>query len=420
MVTVLDVIEGFFGAFPTRADVLKLSLAEVEELGELAVQSAEAQPAPKDPALIYPGGLLGAHWQEPIFRRELSLALLYQPRLLVHDPLAEFFFDQVERVPRPRPLRTSAGHIVETGPDQWVAPHLYRSVRARPDDARNYLARVIESVGELAPLLRSGVVVARSQWPVVLDRATEIATSARHDVRSAVMSAIAKEAAETGTLPVWDNLRGMHVSLSEPWVAADQPWQWHPEFLYLAKTLAIADAAGATYAPMTSDELRLLRAKATILAREASRRHVKLEVLQEVASVLLPSAEMAPSTAVAMRQSDEAFEDWCATLRDIQRAASSAETPEELSDAVRDLLEPRAHAVTRTMKSKPSALDVVEGAVTTVVSGVVTGVGLTASAMSGLGAGVLSWLWRAYGPRHGPSGAEAVMAALLTDRQHRR
>lgn len=415
--TVLDVLEGFFGALPSRNDVELLSRDEVEELGDLAVESAEARvlETTDSDGLAYPGGWLGRHWDEPVFRRDLSLELLYQPRLLVHDPIADYFFRDVQAIPDAKSLRTARGVTMHAGPREWAAQLLYINEREDFETVRSRLAYTIECIVDLAPLLREGVVVALPQWPTVVARRRHIETSARHDIRDSAMGAVAASASlEGGQLPVWDNLRGVHVTVSDPWVSSDQPWQWHPEFLYLAKTLAVADAAGATYAPTTEDELRLLQAKARQAVAAVARDRIRPELLAEVGRVFVPDLQLAPAMAVAMRRSDDSFEDWRRLIRTIEHDARG-DTGYELRQFVEDTLVPQAAKVRRSVNRLPSLGDAAWGGLTAVVSGVVSqgGHGMGLTALGGLGAGALSWLWKAYGPRESLMGAEAVMASLV-------
>src|SRR4051794_4382261 len=105
MISALDVVEGFFGGTPTEQEIRALSRSQVEELGYLAQESASSsllEPVPAE--TYYPGGFLAGHWQFADIHEHLHLSLLYYPRLLVHDPLADFFFDDFDRHPKLRSL----------------------------------------------------------------------------------------------------------------------------------------------------------------------------------------------------------------------------------------------------------------------------------------------------------------------------
>jgi len=263
-VTVLDVLEGFFGGIPDEAAVRALDQHDIEELGDLAVQSAAAQATAQVPkGAVYPGGWLAGNWHEQLFRGELTLALLYYSALLVHDPLADFFFRDYGSLPPTRELRERRNRMtISGGPAVWGQAVSYEGMRSNPDAVLDYLVKVITFLVDAAPLLRSSALITRSQWPTILDRSQALMTSVRNDVRSREMqSAVAGAAAAGDPVPTWDNIRGLNVLPVGGLRASDEPWQWQHEFFYLAKTLAVADAVGATYAPPTNGDLAVLRVK---------------------------------------------------------------------------------------------------------------------------------------------------------------
>ena len=287
------------------------------------------------------------------------------------------------------------------------------------ESVRGHLSRTIGYLAELSPLIRSGVIVARAQWPTILEREQAIMTSARHDVRSVEMVAVAEAAAESGGLHRWDNLRGLNVTLSGGFVAVDRPWQWQPEFFYLAKTLAVADSAGAIYAPSTEDELRLLRTKSRQLGAVAGQERLPVEVLREISRVLLPDMQLDATTAVAMRLSADGFDDWRRSLRELQRRAGGG-TEAELRQQVEDDLMPRVREVERAVSRSTTMRNALQdGAATAVITGAVgaiesaqAGQGGSPGGLAGLGTGVLQWLWNAYRPRP-LEGAQGVLASLI-------
>lgn len=103
--TPLDVLDDYFGGLPGASVAQSLTLSQVDDLGDrvntTATQMSKMKPSP-DPIgdLVYPGGWLANGWQHGIFRNELNCALLYEPRLLVHDPLAEYFFSDFNLLPQ--------------------------------------------------------------------------------------------------------------------------------------------------------------------------------------------------------------------------------------------------------------------------------------------------------------------------------
>jgi hypothetical protein len=419
--TVLDVLEGFFGAIPGEAAVRALNHREIDELGHLVLQSAAvtaAAPAPT--GTVYPGGWLAGNWHEQLFRGDLTLALLYYPRLLVHDPLADFFFSDFASLPAGRPLRERHGRMtVSAGPAIWAPAVSYAGMRSNLDTLRDYLARVINFLLDVAPLLRSSVLITRSQWPTILHRSQALMTAVRHDVRSSDMQAVVADALAAGDpVPSWDTIRGLNVLPSSGLRDSDEPWRFQHEFFYLGKTLAIADAAGAKFVPPTESELKLLRIKANQAGRAAVLGRQPLEMLAEVARVLVPDFQLDARTAVAMRTSEDAFDDWHRGLRSLARGG---EAPiEELRERVEDELLPQVrrlrlatdHSTTMRQALKDTtATTVISGAVAAGAAGLASGdpvIGAAAAAVSG----VLQWAWKAYRP---PSlgGADAVMASLI-------
>src|SRR5664280_752946 len=420
-ITVLDVLEGFFGAVPDEAAVRALNQQQIEELGDLVVQSAAVTAAAAAPeGTVYPGGWLAGNWHEQLFSGHLTLALLYYPRLLVHDPLADFFFRDFGSLPPTKDLHELHGRMtVSSGPAMWARDAAYDGMRGNLDAVRSYLARVITFLVDAAPLLRSSVLITRSQWPTILHRTQPLMTSVRYDVRSAEMQAAVASAAAAGDpVPSWDTIRGLNIAPASGLRASDEPWQCQHEFFFLAKTLAVANAAGATYVPPTEPELDLLRVKVTQAGRAAVGGRQPLEMLAEVARVLLPDFQLDAHTAVAMRNSEDAFDDWQRGLRSL---AHAAEGPvQELRERVEDELVPKVRrvrqaadrsSVMRQALKDTSATTVFSAAVAAGAAGLAGGNPVIQGGAAAV-SGVLQWAWKAYRP---PSlgGSEAVLATLI-------
>lgn len=421
-VTVLDVLEGFFGGIPDEAAVRALDQHDIEELGDLAVQSAAAQATAQVPkGAVYPGGWLAGNWHEQLFRGELTLALLYYPALLVHDPLADFFFRDYGSLPPTRELRERRNRMtISGGPAVWGQAVSYEGMRSNPDAVLDYLVKVITFLVDAAPLLRSSALITRSQWPTILDRSQALMTSVRNDVRSREMqSAVAGAAAAGDPVPTWDNIRGLNVLPVGGLRASDEPWQWQHEFFYLAKTLAVADAVGATYAPPTNGDLAVLRVKVAQAQRAVVGDRQPRELLAEVARVFVPDLQLDARTAVAMRTSEEAFDDWHRGLRSLARATDNT-TAEELRGRVEDELLPKLRRVERAVDRSAIARQALrDQAATMLITGAVAvgaaGVAGTNTLIGGAAAaasGAIQWAWKAYRP---PSlgGEDAVLASLI-------
>lgn len=158
----------------------------------------------------------------------------------------------------------------------------------------------------------------------------------KKDLADPSMIAVAAEAQSTGDpLPMWDFIRGLKVSPSAGSSAQDEAQQWQYEFFHLAKTLAIADYFGACYEPVFESELQLLHTKMSVSQdRRVPTTATPMPVLTEVGRLLVPDLRLDLKTAVEIRQSEGAFEDWRARLRTLVRDGAS-DSPAELRDRVR-------------------------------------------------------------------------------------
>jgi len=416
--TVLDVIDNVLGSAPKAERVARLSLSELDGLRDRLSELWEAQHA--DPVVggaYLVGDWTPAFWSEPQMRTALANSLMYYPRLLVLDPLADFFGDR-SVIPEMHTIRyrrpDGQYNVVSSGPRIWTSHGIFDSLRDSPAVAATKVARILRNLYELEPLIRSGVLVVRSQWPTLRDRRQHIATSVRHDIQSDAMQRLARLPRPGGeALAVWDNLRGFQISMNGPVHAADARWKTEPEFYFLAKTLAVADAAGSQYVPSTESDLELLRAKVNNCLPH---RHPG-ELLQEVARVVLPTVDVPIKRAIEMRESSENFADWRSGLDQLRRS-SSADDPDELRERVEDDLRPRIHAVEREVartslstSARDEFSDLVISAMIGSAAALASGDGLTGVG-AGFGTGVAQWVRRAY-MRERPSGADAVLATLI-------
>lgn len=261
LVTPLDVLDDYFGGLPDLDITKSLTLLQIDELGEKVNTAAEKLSRMKPDSesigdLVYSGGWLANGWQGGIFRDELNCALLYEPRLLVHDPLAEYFVSDFSMLPEVS-LKGWGGVEIVAGARFW-ANHGRRVHRG--DDVegiRADLVAIFDVLNQLEPLIRSGVIVLRSQFPILNRDRHALAASVRADQRSEAMIAIAARR-EGMPLPRWDSLRGMHLSPPGGRLDTGEHAQWKDEFYYLAKTLMFSRSAGALYAPASANELALL------------------------------------------------------------------------------------------------------------------------------------------------------------------
>lgn len=426
--TVVDLIENFFGALPSERQILRLSDSQVNLLGELASEFGEAQAmSPVLPDTTYVGGWFGAYGMNAALERDRNIALLYYPRLLVHDPLAEFFFDGFDRLAKLRPIRTHSGSMaLSGGAEIWGGANTLARYRHQPEEVRRQLASIIGDVVAAAPLIRSGVLQTRSQWPSQVARRLALETSIRHDVNSAVMQKVAHaydESQADEKLQIWDNLRGLRVTPGEPVDRRDEPWTVQHEFFYLAKTLGFADSVGATYAPTTSADLALLRAKAASVPLTYAGRRYPARLLEEVAELAVPGLKIDLEDLVKMRADEDAFEEWRHQLSALSRASADDDLP-TLRERVADTLQPQIRRLeTRSTQSqfmskiKENSRGLVLTTGAAVFGEIATKGSPVVIASVTAGAGVLSWIWEAYRPLR-LGGTDTVLASLMKSRRN--
>ncbi|TDQ02338.1 hypothetical protein AXZ95_0611 [Leifsonia sp. 115AMFTsu3.1] len=403
---------------------MSLQLSKVDELRDRVLEYAAAaveEPVPE--GCVYLGGWLGAHWGTGAMEPERTLALLYYFRVLVHDPLADYFFSDTDRLRSNHPVHMGRGVTVQTvGPREMAETQSYGAIRADPDEAKSRLWQIITSVVSAEPLLRSGVLQARPQFPVLLSRSQPLEASVRHDLRDPAMWQVYRrydDAPAEQQLQVWDNIRGGRVTINERGYHNDSSLVAEPSYYYLAKTLGIADNYGAVYAPDTPASLDLLRAKASRLSAKIDGRNVPLTTLPTVAELLVPGLALDLRTAVKMRQSEADFEDWRRSLRELERACRD-DDPAELVAHVEDSLLPQVEKLSKRVNASSTLSSLRTMGSNFAITG---GVDLAAAGMTGDASvakaiavsattGVLQWIYSAYkAPRLG--GRDAILGALL-------
>jgi hypothetical protein len=419
--TVLDVIENALGERGDRRAWDKLTRVQLEDLRDrlLEFSQADAERATPEGTQVL-GGMFSRYWEDPIARAELSDALLYYPQLLVLDPFADFFAD-TSVLPSLRDLRYSRNGResmrISAGGAIWAHAD---SAERFGDDWGGVAARLSEicrNLYELEVPIRSGVIILRNQWAVLRRRRSALETSVRFDARSERMQTVMRSLQEEDArLPLWDNLRGFHITGSGQLNPADRAWEFQHFFFYLAKTLAIADSAQATYAPSWPGDLALLKAKVNATPTAG----YPPQVLAQVSSIILPATDVSIREAAAIRASSADFADWRAQLRAFAREAGAA-TPRELEERAKDVFEPQVRRVERELsgqKQRATKSAVTElllyGTISTAATAATSeslAFGAAVGAAAAATTGVVSWIRNAY-RKPQLHGADAVLAIL--------
>lgn len=442
-VTILDVIEGFFGEHPKPGDATKLSREQIVDFGERAVESANAQPmefnsmgaeiASDSDAYnpVYPGGFLSSWWSSKTMTRELRSTLLYHPQIIVNDRIADFFgLQRINDLPelRPRKIRLPDGHKAtgERGPRLWAGSTTYAGRKDDLNFIREWLDGELQDLAIMAPLLRSGAVITRSQWPIILENNQSMLSSSRHDVSSANMVGVAQRLTDQDSVGItaWDNIRGARVRGS--WERGpEDKWSWQPEFYYLAKCLAYAYATGSTYIPGNTPDLLLLRnkikevaAKLPVQITDTMSGDGATTLLSEVGKLVLPDVDVDMKTLVKIREDNDSFEDWRRFLRGLERDSRGLthnEIKEMIAGETSSLI-----LQTKNYKANSGLKDKFVGGAVEVGINVGPALGLAATTGGPLGAallpplltGVMSWVWAGVRPRNFPPDRYRVVATL--------
>jgi hypothetical protein len=425
--TIIDVLEALFGdddMSPER--VGKMKRADVEALAA-AVNEHYVGWASDEPTRLraHLGGWVAGNFGDSDARGVLATALLYADQVLLHDPLAEWFFLDRRRIRGPPPIRYrngaklqgSEGHLLAT--DGWIAH--------RDDLERNLreLRWMIPALAEMAPVIRSATAVLVPHLHVVVAAQEGLLSAVRHDLRddqfiAAIESPIDQQPVAT------DFSRGVRLELSGAGGMvsdADRRLSFagNPAY-YLNKTLAVASAAHALYMPPSATDWAIYEARVAAAARELKRvNDLDLKVLAALHSSRLPLFEgIELATVSRAREDDDAFGEWRAALRraarglqhlPVEGAAFEADSRQLLEDELapaQKAVEKDATYFRRLRQASPDAsVRLVAGA---------AGAGVAAAAVGGPPIGLLtagvsaaaSWALGALLPRKRSGVAEIV------------
>jgi hypothetical protein len=422
MPTVLDVLENALGERGDRVDWAKLSRSQIDNLRERLLEFSAADAHTNAPDGTYMmNGSFARYWEDPLFRGDLANALLYYPQLLALDPFADFFAD-TSALPPMRDLRymKNGREIMRLSGGGAIWSQGDSAERLGNDTAAvaNRLSEIAANLYQLEAPIRSNVVLLRNQWAVIKGARAALEASVRHDVRDASMQDTVRRLNDrNGQLSLWDNLRGFHITGSGDLHSPDAPWEFQHYFFHLAKTLAVADSAGAVYAPTQTADLELLAAK----IRATPPAGYPPQVLAEVGRVVVPTVDVAIAEAVSIRAGSEEFDLWRAKLRSLQKASAS-DSSAELRERIQDELQPEIARVRRELsgRGRRVAKDALTemllfGTISTAATAatsenVVTGtlVGVAAATATG----VVSWIRNAY-RRPVLHGTDLILASLV-------
>jgi hypothetical protein len=433
--TIVDLLENALGELSTeRAG--SLSPDELEGLAEVVNAFYDAWDVPvleSDDLRVYSGGWIAGNPQSEDARQYLYTTLLYAPSVVIHDPIAEWFDPDRERLESPPPIRAATGGIEVQGAEtQLRRADGYFVFRGEPERSRVYLTQAVRIIAELAPLIRCGIVIPIPQWRLVQRRQGSMLSAVRHDVRDEVLAALIATAVDDPP-PRTDQIRGLDVTPSGGVLPSDviRAVVQNPSY-FLAKTLALADATSSRYLPPAAIDAALLDHRLGKLGEELRRKSIDLQVVAGLAAAELPFlGSLDASTIVSIRQSgDVAFADWRAELRNTARTIEASPSDgdvfvTESREVIADALIPRAReverAVSRSRVMKDAAKDQVAnlsvGAAAATGGAAIAGAPLVPAALAGLGISAVGrWAYASlFGPK--PQGSRAILASLVKNRK---
>ncbi|HTB49678.1 MAG TPA: hypothetical protein VK701_01750 [Solirubrobacteraceae bacterium] len=426
--TVIDVLDNALDGDLTSERVHQLSLAEIHDLYESVNDFYDAwDPAPPpDGALrTHLGGWVARCPDHGAARDLLNSALLYAHEVVVYDPLAAYFQPGRSRL-RPLPAVRGIGIDIQASSVHLEATAGYERFADELDAHHTNLSAAVRQVAQLAPLIRSGAVLLVPHLRLVLARQDAIHTAVRHMIKDDEYRALLASPIDRPPLTQDDGTR-VSFSVAAPRTRSDQLMQEAGDAAYyLARTLAVAGAAGASYLPPSGTEWALYEQRLRVLGQTLRRETRRdLYVAPALSSSDLPLLHaLDPSTLVAARAQEEAFEDWRTALRRATQhirtlPSDGEEFVSEARDVLADELGPVSKEVaqaTRRSKvladsAKDSWLRIACGAATTGSVAVAAGSSMLPVAGATAG-GMLSWLATSLFGRQ-QTGHRAVVAHLV-------
>ena len=398
--TIIDVVEDAVGSIgQVRADAL--SGSALDRLAHSIIEFYDSwTPLGAEDGRMYSGGWIAGNLEAAEPRRYLFSSLLYYPEVVIHEPLADWFFPYREQLWSPPGVWADRRSMLIDGSEPaMLANSGYFRFASEPDRTRSYLASVLPALAELAPLIRSGAVAPVPQWWIVHRHQRSIETAIRYDVRDPEFSKAVSEPIDL-PLPRGDQVRGMAITPSGGWSPghAQRALTQDPSY-FLNKTLLIQQQSGALYVPPYASDAALLDVRLRRVGEELASEGVDFSVAPSLVSAQLPFIEGVDVQTLLKIRTDEAhFEDWRRTLRTVVRQirllpADGDEFRREAKEVLEDALLPQVAAIQRRTKAssvlRGSATDrVADLAVSAASMGLMTATGAPFTVTAAVSLGV--------------------------------
>lgn len=425
--TILDILDDELGAFSPKL-VDSLNATSLESLAGAVndFYDSWSQPELDDGSSMYAGGWIVGNIEAEDAKQYLYTTLVYYPKTIIHDPLAEWFFKGRTSLVSPPIIKDLFGNGVEMSEPGLLGGDGYYAHIAEPERTKQRLKQAFQLYTELEPLIRAGIVVPIPHWQIVAKKQDAILTAVRYDIaNSDFLSAVGQPA--DNELARGDRIRGAFMKLpmqtdDQAAIAAAQAISY-----FLNKTIALSDSAHSLYVPPTSADARLFEARVNRLKGDLASNDVELSLAPSLISAELPFlGSLDVKTLLAIRKNEDSFEDWRTELRNTVRTIRSSNSQgeqfrREAKDVLDDALLPRIRAI-KTASSRSTALKnaakeqgltltvgtgALEATSRVLNHGITDKAGLSALALSSVSRWLLSMLFR-----DSPTGSSAVLATL--------
>jgi hypothetical protein len=438
---IVELLDNVFDSQLTSARAMLLTQAEMDELadGVAELYRSHAQSPPEDAdTCFYSGGWVARNLGGPLSAYLLT-SLLYSPRAVIHDPVAEFFnprLADLKALPGiPSAQRRPGGNpaMVITGDEVTLLKSRGYYVSSDPlKDAREHLALAFPALSAIAPLIRSGIVVPIDEIALMSQMESELHAAVNRDVRDSDLSRLITQLTESGTPPARSNfIRGADVTPTGGVASGNEKRATvqNPAY-YFEKTMAIAAATGSRYVAPSAGDAAMLEFRLKRLGERLSTKtkgNTEMRMLPALVTSELPFLDSPdPHLLMSIRDNESAFQDWRAELRDAVRLIDSLPSEgntfaEEARAVLQDRLLPRANEVRRVVSTsrtmRAAAADNVAdfGIAVAAIVGAGAILGPEGALAAGVTAGLtvpLKWAYQVLF-RPSPSGASAVIAQLV-------
>lgn len=425
--TIVDVLENTLDGELTTERVNRMSSTEMADLFDAVnLFYEEWRPAPPadDLLRVHLGGWVARTANQGLARDLLDSALLYAHQVVIYDPIAAYFEPNRTRL-RQLPNIQGAGIDVDAAAINLEAKGGYVYFTDNLEAHRSHVGIAVEQITALAPLIRENVAVPVPHLRLTLKRQEQIFTAIRYLLRDPDYLALLEAPVDRPVLTQDDGPK-VQILVPRPRTKHDKLLQDHGDAAYyLARTLALAEAAQSSYLPPSGTEWAIYEQRLQRLGERLGSKHRELYVAPAIVASELPFLSgLPPKSLIAARRQADGFEHWRAALRKATRQvrsipAEGTQFVDEASRVLRDELNEVAEEVqllTRRSKTLARSLRQQSLTMSTGAAGVAASAALLGKpipALSGVvGTGMMGWLADALLPKP-LNGTKGVLAHFV-------